>query len=197
MTCHCFVRPVRRYPSKQLLNYSFIRLIGWNLWSYFCEMSLKFYLLFLENYVVLTRNFPVKCFIGHCKKKQRQRSVLKRGQGGRRGAYLPLSHAHTPTLLKFSKIPLAIFTVSSVSVIDLGQCICWQAVVQACSGSPASWCLLGSSWVVLGQKMHSEVADVTGKVKYISKNIFGTKRGPPQIFICWAQPPWSPALPPM
>ena len=43
--------------------------------------------------------------------------------GERRGAYLPLSHAHTPTLLKFSKIPLAIFTVSSVSVIDLGQCI--------------------------------------------------------------------------
>ena len=45
------------------------------------------------------------------------------GGGGWRGAYLPLSDAHTPTLLKFSKIPLAIFTVSSVSVIDLGQCI--------------------------------------------------------------------------
>ena len=43
--------------------------------------------------------------------------------GGRRGACIPLSHAHTPILLKFSKIPLAIFTVSSVSVIELGQCI--------------------------------------------------------------------------
>ena len=41
--------------------------------------------------------------------------------------------------------------------------------------------------------MHSEVADVTGNVKYIGKNIFGTKTWPhPQIFICWAQPPLIP-----
>ena len=50
---------------------------------------------------------------------QMQRSVLKRG-----GAHLPLSHVHTPTQM-FSKCSLhcslaqAIFTVSSVSVINL------------------------------------------------------------------------------
>lgn len=66
--------------------------------------------------MVSTRNFSVKCFTGHCKKKQRQRSILKlgRGGGGWRGAYLHLA-MHIP-VLKFSKIPLAIFTVSSLSV---------------------------------------------------------------------------------
>ena len=36
--------------------------------------------------------------------------------------------------------------------------------------------------------MHSEVADVTGNVKYIGKDIFGTKTWASPIFVCWAQP---------
>ena len=42
-----------------------------------------------------------------------------------------------------------------------------------------SWCFLGSSWVVWGQKMCALITDVTGKVKYIQdmggfppKNVF-------------------------
>ena len=41
------------------------------------------------------------------------------------------------------------FTVSSMSVINLWPCIS----MGSCSGGPALWCFLGSSWVVWGQKM--------------------------------------------
>ena len=38
--------------------------------------------------------------------------------------------------------------------------------------------------------MHSEVADVTGNVKYIGKNIFGTKTwGPPKFLFVGPSPP--------
>ena len=47
--------------------------------------------------MVSTRNFSVKCFTGHCKKKQRQRSILKLGGGGVEGGLSSLSHAHTCT----------------------------------------------------------------------------------------------------
>ena len=120
VSCDQLGETFRAAPTLLFYKVDWLKLVVVLLWN-----VVEFYLLFLENYVVSTRNFSVKCFIGHCKKKQKHRSVLKRGQGGRRGACLPLSHAHTPTLLKFSKIPLAIFTVSSVSVIELGQCI-WQ-----------------------------------------------------------------------
>ena len=59
----------------------------------------------------------------------------------------------------------AIFTMSSVSVIDLWQGISWQLSRRSC--------FLGSSRVVSGQKiLPSEVADVTGIVKYISKSVW-------------------------
>lgn len=46
--------------------------------------------------------------------RQRRRSVLKRG-----GAHIPLSHTYTPTQALCVVRAQAIFTVSSVSVMDL------------------------------------------------------------------------------
>ena len=96
-----------------------------------------------------------------------QQSVLKCGGGG--GGQLPLSHIHTPTQI-FSKCSLhyslaqAILTVASVSIINL-----WQQV-GSCPGSPASLCFLGSFLSHLkAENFGSEVADVTGIVKYICK----------------------------
>ena len=66
--------------------------------------------------------------------------------------------------------------VSSVSVIDLWQCIRGQ-LFQACSGRPASWCFLESSRVILGQKS-PEVVDDTGKTHRCQIHLwlfFGTK----------------------
>ena len=108
-----------------------------------------------------------------------RQSVLKRG-----GGLLPLSHMHTPIQI-FSKCFLhcslaqAIFTVSSVSVINL-----WQKL-GSCPGSRASTCFLLGSFLSRprAENVGSEVADVTGIVKYIRKSVFWHQAPPPNFYL--------------
>ena len=106
---------------------------------------------------------------------QRQRGVNVEGGSS---STLPYTYPFS----NFPKYPLhcllaqAIFTVSSVSVIDLWQCISWQLFRWSCF-----IVLLGSSWVVWGQKM---CAHVTGIVRYIGKSVFRYQNvsAPPNFF---------------
>ena len=105
------------------------------------------------------------------------------------GGLLPLSHMHTPIQI-FSKCFLhcslaqAIFTVSSVSVINL-----WQKL-GSCPGSRASTCFLLGSFLSRprAENVGSEVADVTGIVKYIRKSVFW-HQAPPQFLFRGAMHP--------
>ena len=98
---------------------------------------------------------------------QMRQSVLKYGGGGGGGASSTQPYAYPYS--DFSRCSLhcslaqAIFTVSSVSVINL-----WQKVGSS-PGSPASLCFLNS---LRAENVGSEVADVTGIVKYIRKSVF-------------------------
>ena len=127
---------------------------------------------------------------------QRQRSVLKCG-----GAVLPLSHVHTPT--QIFQNALCIVRWRKQTSLQPSQCIvcqlsiCGNASVGSCSGSPAPWCFLGSSWVVWGPKMCS----LKSPMSLVLSNT-SVKALPVQIFVWgWGRggfgSPCPPAPPPM
>ena len=97
---------------------------------------------------------------------RRRRNVLKRGAG--RGALIFYSDFPKCTLrcsLTQANV-FAIFTESSLSVVSF-------------SGGPASWCFLGSSWVVWRQKMcalKSSMSQVLSNTSW--KVFFGTSLSP-------------------
>ena len=76
-------------------------------------------------------------------------------EGGGEGL---IPHSAIP-LLKFSKMPFVLFFGTSKPLLQSSECqvclqsICDNATVGSCSGGPASWCFLGSSWVIYGHTM--------------------------------------------
>ena len=99
---------------------------------------------------------------------QRQWSILKCRRGGGR-AHLSLSHAHTPS--QISQNALCIICWHKQTSLQSSQCqVCLQSIcdnptVGSCCSCPASWCFLGSSWVIWGHTIFRfDVADATGNV---------------------------------
>ena len=88
----------------------------------------------------------------------------------------------------FPKCPLTSLQPSQCIVCQLS--ICGNASVGSCSGSPASWCFLGSSWVVWGQKMCS----LKSLMSLVLSNT-SVKALPVQIFVWGGGGLWIP-LPP-
>ena len=76
------------------------------------------------------------------------------GVGGG-GPHLSLSH--TPTQIFQNALCIVHWhkqtSLQSARGLVCLQSICDNATVGSCSGGPASWCFLGSSWVIWGQKM--------------------------------------------
>ena len=114
------------------------------------------------------------------------------------GAVLPLSHVHTPT--QIFQNALCIVHWRKQTSLQPSQCIvcqlsiCGNASVGSCSGSPASWCFLGSSWVVWGQKMCS-LKSLMSLVLSNTSVKASVKALPVQIFVWGGGGLWIP-LPP-
>ena len=141
---------------------------------------------------------------------QRRRSVLKReGGGGGGGDGLIFHSAIRIDPSDVPKCPLilccslaqanffAIFTVSSVSVIDLWQCISRQLF------RPSCFMVLLSQFLsrLRAENVRSKVAYVKGIVKFIFKRVFwepkGVGRSSPNFLPLPTSPPPPPATPPM
>ena len=123
---------------------------------------------------------------------QKQWSILKCRRGGGR-AHLSLSHVHTPS--QISQNALCIICWHKQTSLQSSQCqvclqsICDNATVGSCCSCPASWCFLGSSWVICEHTIFRfNVADATGNVAYdiVDTNIGGEGGGetvPQDIFV--------------
>ena len=89
----------------------------------------------------------------HSTSIQGQRSVLKRG-----GAHLPLSHTHTPTQTMVFLKPIASFVGTSKPLCNLRSVKCFRnRFVQLFRWFCFMVLVIGSSWVVWGQKMCSDL----------------------------------------
>ena len=94
------------------------------------------------------------------------------GGGGGEGAHLPPDHKQTPPqILKNAlccSLAQAIFTVSSVPVIDLSQ----YTISHLFRLSADLWCFLGSPWVIWGQKMFALKSPMSQVLSNISVKVF-------------------------
>ena len=127
----------------------------WNDWKSTHFIPFVEFLASTKPYEAFTIYIRISLFPTHtCKVSDRCSGAFwNRGEGllyTKPSAYPYSNFPKCPLRSSLAQVSLfAILTMSSVSIIDLWQCI------GSCSGEPASWCFLGSSWVVGGQKMYA------------------------------------------